>query len=102
MLRSLDQWIRRRLRSVIWQQWRHCRVRFRQLSQRGVGKDLAASTVGSSHSCWRLANSPALAVALPIAYFDSLGLPRLFAGSSALLRSYLCVLTRSYPPAELN
>jgi hypothetical protein len=27
---------------------------------------------------WRLANSPALSIALPIAYFDSIGLPRLF------------------------
>jgi RNA-directed DNA polymerase len=80
VLQRLDQWIRRRLRSVIWKQWRHSRVRFRQLSQRGVGKDLAAQTVGSSHSCWRLANSPALSVALPNAYFDSLGLPRLFTG----------------------
>jgi RNA-directed DNA polymerase len=80
VLQRLDQWIRRRLRSVIWKQWRHSRVRFRQLSQRGVGEDLAAQTVGSNHSCWRLANSPALSVALPIAYFDSLGLPRLFAG----------------------
>jgi RNA-directed DNA polymerase len=80
VLKGLDQWIRRRLRSVIWKQWRHSRVRFRQLSQRGVGKDLAATTVASSHSCWRLANSPALSVALPIAYFDSLDLPRLFAG----------------------
>ena len=80
VLRKLDQWIRRRLRSMIWLHWKHSRVRFRQLQQRGVGKDLAAQTVGSSHSCWRLANSPALTVALPIAYFDSLGLPHLFAG----------------------
>jgi RNA-directed DNA polymerase len=79
VLKSLDQWIRRRLRSVIWKQWKHSRVRFRQLRQRGVGKDLAAQTVGSNHSRWRLANSPALTVALPIVYFDSLGLPRLFA-----------------------
>ncbi len=80
VLRKLDQWIRRRLRSMIWLHWKHSRVRFRQLQQRGVGKALAAQTVGSSHSCWRLANSPALTVALPVAYFDSLGLPHLFAG----------------------
>jgi RNA-directed DNA polymerase len=80
VLKKLDQWIRRRLRSVIWLQWKHSRVRFRQLRQRGVGKDLAAQTVGSNHSRWRLANSPALTVAFPIAYFDSLGLPRLSAG----------------------
>src|SRR6478735_4944400 len=55
VLEELDQWIRRRLRSVIWKQRKR-------------------------RSSWRLANSPALSVPFPIAYFDSLGLPRLFAG----------------------
>ena len=80
VLKSLDQWIRRRLRSMIWRQWKRGRARFRQLRQRGVGKALAAQTVGSRHSHWRLAHSPALTIALPIAYFDSLALPHLFAG----------------------
>ena len=52
-------------------------VRFAELRKRGVGKDLAAQTAGSAHGPWRLANSPALQVALPNAYFDSLGIPRL-------------------------
>jgi RNA-directed DNA polymerase len=78
VLKGLDQWIRRRLRSLMWRQWKHSRVRFRQLRQRGVGRDLAAQTVGNRHSCWRLANSPALQLALPTAYFGSQGLPRLF------------------------
>lgn len=55
VLHGLDQWIRRRLRSMIWKQ------RKRRAS-------------------WRLANSPVLSAAFPIAYFDSLGLPRLFGG----------------------
>jgi RNA-directed DNA polymerase len=55
VLHGLDQWTRRRLRSVIWKQ------RKRRAS-------------------WRLANSPVLSAAFPVAYFDALGLPRLFAG----------------------
>jgi len=55
VLHRLDQWIRRRLRSVIWKQ------RKRRAS-------------------WRLANSPVLSAAFPIAYFDSLGVPRLSEG----------------------
>ena len=55
VLRALDQWIRRRLRSVIWKQ------RKRRAS-------------------WRLADSPVLHTAFPVAYFDSLGLPRLSEG----------------------
>ena len=77
MLEGLDQWLRRRLRSAIWKQWKRGTVRFAQLRQRGVRCALAAQTAGSAHGPWRLANSPALAIALPNAYFDSLGIPRL-------------------------
>jgi len=77
VLQALETWIRRRLRSVIWKQWKRGPVRFARLRQRNIGTELAAQTAGSPHGPWRLANSPALSVALPIAYFDSLGLPRL-------------------------
>jgi len=77
VLEDLEGWFRRRLRSAIWKQWKRGTVRFAELRKRGVGKDLAAQTAGSAHGPWRLANSPALAFALPKAYFDSLGIPRL-------------------------
>jgi RNA-directed DNA polymerase len=80
VLQSLEEWTRHRLRSVIWKQWKRGTVRFAELRKRGVDKDLAACTAGSAHGPWRLANSPALAKALPNAYFDSLGIPRLTAG----------------------
>jgi RNA-directed DNA polymerase len=79
VLKDLEKWTRRRLRSVIWKQWKRGTVRFAELRKRGVGKDLAAKTAGSAHGPWRLANSPALAFALPNAYFSSLGIPRLTA-----------------------
>ena len=81
VLQALDQWIRRRLRSVIWKQWKRGRLRFAKLCERGVSKTLAAQTAGSAHGPYRIANSPAMSYAFPIAYFDSLGLPRLFAGT---------------------
>ena len=77
VLQGLDQWIRRRLRSVIWKQWKRGSVRFARLRQRNIGRDLAAQAAGSPHGPWRLANSPALAIAFPAAYFDAFGLPRL-------------------------
>jgi len=75
VLRRLDAWLRRRLRSMVWKQWKRGRTRFRELRKRGVGKDLAAQTAGSPHGPWRLANSPALNIALPNAYLAGLGLP---------------------------
>jgi RNA-directed DNA polymerase len=80
VLERLDQWIRQRLRSVIWKQWKRGRVRFAKLHQRGVSRDLAAQTAGSSHGPWRIANSPAMKYAFPNAYFDLLGVPRLYVG----------------------
>jgi RNA-directed DNA polymerase len=80
VLQGLEEWTRRRLRSVIWKQWKRGTVRFAELRKRGVGKELAAKTAGSAHGPWRLADSPALHFALPNAYFDSLGIPRLIVG----------------------
>jgi RNA-directed DNA polymerase len=77
-LRDLDKWIRRRLRSYHWKQWG--RRGYRELRERGVGRQLAWNTVKSAHGPWRLSLSPALAMALPQRYFAALGLPRLTEG----------------------
>ena len=77
VLRDLEQWLRRRLRSLVWKQWKRGRRRYAELIRRGVQRDLAAQTAGSSHGPWRLAASPALHLALPTAYFAALGLPPL-------------------------
>lgn len=58
----------------------HVRVRFAALRKRGVGLALAARTARSAHGPWRLAQSPALTIALPKAYFDWLGIPRFTGG----------------------
>jgi RNA-directed DNA polymerase len=77
VLQSLAEGTRRRLRSAIWKQWKRGTARFVELRKRGVNYPLAATTAGSAHGPWHLANSKALALALPNAYFDSLGIPRL-------------------------
>jgi RNA-directed DNA polymerase len=79
VLLRLDKWLRRRLRSVLWKQWKRGRTRFAELRKRGIRVELAARAAGSAHGPWRLAATPALSYALPNAYFDSLGLPTLAA-----------------------
>jgi len=84
VLRALDQWIRRRLRSIAWKQWKRGRTRFAELRRRGVGIDLAAQTAGSAHGPWRISNSPALAIALPNDLFrKTLGLASLATAKTA-------------------
>ena len=75
VLQRLEAWLRRRLRSMVWKQWKQGRTRFRELRKRNVSTDLAAQTAGSPHGPWRIANSPARAIALPNASFAQLGLP---------------------------
>jgi RNA-directed DNA polymerase len=77
VLGDLDSWMRRRLRSCVWEQWRNGRRRFAELRRLDVGHDLAARTAGSLHGPWRISRSPALSFAFPNAVFDSLGLLRL-------------------------
>lgn len=77
VLRNLDSWIRRRLRCFQWKQWKRGKTRFAELRKRGASKRQAATTAGSTRGPWHLSRSPTLNLALPGAYFDSLGLPRL-------------------------
>jgi RNA-directed DNA polymerase len=74
VLNKLEQWVRRRLRSMVWKQWKRGTTRYRELRQRGIAAQEAARMAGSSDGPWHLANTPALKVALSNSYFASLGL----------------------------
>ncbi|QZY66693.1 group II intron reverse transcriptase/maturase (plasmid) [Providencia rettgeri] len=77
LLYKVNRWIRRRLRSVLWKQWKTGSRRYAELRSRGISKALAAQTVGSCHKQWRISCSPALNMALPNNLFTRLGLPKL-------------------------
>ncbi|MBJ6430975.1 group II intron reverse transcriptase/maturase [Enterobacter hormaechei] len=77
VMRDLNGWIRRRLRSLQWTLWKTGNKRYKELRSRGVSKGLAAQTVGSCHKQWRISHSPALGIALPNTLFTRLGLPEL-------------------------
>jgi RNA-directed DNA polymerase len=77
VLHNLDAWIRRRLRMVLWKQWRNGPNRFAQLRKRGVSKRHAAVAAGAKSSHWRMSRHITVQQALPNGYFFALGLPRL-------------------------
>jgi len=79
VFRDLDSWIRRRLRCVIWKQWKTFRRRRSGLIARGLDERAAAMASFCSNAPWRMSHTKAMNVAFPNAYFDSLGLPRLAA-----------------------
>ena len=57
-MRRLDQWLRRRLRQIIWNQWKTPKNRYRNLLKVGVSEQEARYAAGSGHGDWRLAASP--------------------------------------------
>jgi len=74
-LREIDKWVRRKLRCYLWKQWGP--AGYRELRKRGVTVREAWHTSKSAHGPWRLSKTPALAFALPLRYFNNLGLPSL-------------------------
>src|SRR5271157_153408 len=83
VLTNLEAWIRRRLRLYLWRQWRTRQNRFAELRRRGVAKFAAAVAAGSPTGLWRMSGHPAVQQALRNDYFDSLGLPRIYAPAQA-------------------
>jgi len=82
VLRDLDSWIRRRLRSVLWKQWKVFKRRRAELIKRGVSQDLAHTTAWSSKGPWNVCHTPGVRLALPNRFFDSIRLPRLERGQN--------------------
>ena len=79
VLGQLDSWVRRRLRSALWRQWRTGRTRYVELRKQGVRDALAAAAAGSNQGPWRLGHSRVMSIALSEARLTSLGLPSLAA-----------------------
>ena len=73
-LRPLQHWVRRRLRAKIWKQWKNRRTRVRELLKRGISKPFALTVGCARKGPWRMSKVKWVSVALPNAYFQSLGL----------------------------
>ena len=76
-LRTLDGWIRRRLRSAVWKQWQNGRQRYRELRRRGVTAEWAKVAAGSSRGPWPMSCNRAMNQALSNRSLQHLGLPTL-------------------------
>jgi len=73
-LKSLDGWIRRRLRCVAWVQWRTRGRRYHELRRLGVPGPAASEAVFSPKGPWRMSFTNALHRAFTNARFKRLGL----------------------------
>ena len=74
---DLDKWIRARLRMLQLKQWKRSTTAYSRLVAMGVTATAAAETAGHVRSGWSAAHSRGVQMAMPTAFFDRLGLPRL-------------------------
>ncbi|MCD9528348.1 group II intron reverse transcriptase/maturase [Photobacterium carnosum] len=75
--RDFDKWIRRRLRCLMWFQWKTAKRRFKELVSRGASRRAAAQMAASSKKYWRMSCTPTLSRALSNSWFVDIGLQRL-------------------------
>ena len=74
---DLDKWLRHRLRAVQLKQWKRGTTVYRELRARNVPDRVARAAAAHARRWWAIATHGALQTALPISYFDRLGVPRL-------------------------
>jgi len=76
IFRDLDEWIRHRLRMIHLKQWKRGKTVYRELRARGMSEAPAARVAANARRWWKNAGM-LIHIALPNAYFDALGVPRL-------------------------
>jgi len=60
LLLRVDEWYRRRLRMLIWKQWKRIRTRGRNLMKLGIKKSMALRWANTRKGYWHTANSQIL------------------------------------------
>ena len=84
---TLDGWIRRKLRCVLWRQWKRAAARARNLMRRGLTVDRAWRSATNGRGPWWNAGASHMNAAFPKSWFDTLGLVSLLATVRRLQRA---------------
>jgi group II intron reverse transcriptase/maturase len=74
VLEELDSWMRRRLRCLLWRQWKRPATRARKLRALGLDAERARLSAGNGHGPWWNAGASHMNLILPAKYFTAKGL----------------------------
>ena len=74
VLQELDGWIRRKLRCLLWRQWKRSATRNRKLQAAGLNEMRAWKSAGNGRGPWWNAGASHMNVTHPKRFFDALGL----------------------------
>ena len=84
---ELDAWIRRKLRAILWRQWKRPRTRARELIRRGLDPKRAWTSAMNGHGPWWNAGASHMNQTVPTRFLHQLGLRSLVHESQRMLRS---------------
>jgi RNA-directed DNA polymerase len=82
----LDEWMRRKLRCMLWRQWKTPRTRAKRLMERGIEQVRAYTSAFNGHGPWWNAGAPHMNHAVPVKWFAQQGLMSLLAEQRRLVR----------------
>ena len=71
---ELDGWIRRKLRRILWKQWKKPKTRAKRLLQLGIDKVRAYESAYNGHGPWWNAGASHMNASIPTKWLSSLGL----------------------------
>jgi RNA-directed DNA polymerase len=71
---ELDMWIRRKLRCILWRQWKRPRTRVRKLAERGIGRQRARASAYNGRGPWWNAGASHMNAAVPTRWLTQQGL----------------------------
>ena len=74
VLDDLDGWLRRKLRSLLWRQWKRTFTRAKALMKRGLLRARAWRSATNGRGAWWNAGASHMNHAYPKSYFDRMGL----------------------------
>ncbi|MBC7685624.1 MAG: group II intron reverse transcriptase/maturase [Bdellovibrionales bacterium] len=73
-LQDLDGWVRRKLRCLLWRQWKHPATRNKRLQTRGLDATRAWKSASNGRGPWWNAGASHMNAAYPKSLFNALGL----------------------------
>jgi len=84
---QLDEWLRRKLRCILWRQWKKPRTRAKRLMERGIDQIRAYTSAYKGHGPWWNACASHMNAAVPVKWFAQQGLVSLL----TKYRSFNCL-----------
>src|SRR5207237_3221028 len=71
---DLDKWLRRKLRCIVWRQWKRPPTRYRELRRHGLDQARARASAANGRGPWWNAGASHMHAAVPTAMLRRLGL----------------------------